>query len=276
MELNPLDERYLQRFIVEPISSHVRQELKLKLMAAQQEERIRVYKLFETVPASRRLAGLVFEAIVQLQLQNQVALTLIPMIKEQTPRKKFRQWSSQSLDNLASTSTAPTSIAPTSTVPTSTQDSSSVGAMAANILTIDFKPLSTIQFPKPRPRPEELSSGIYYVPESPNQVGFDSFIVKNKILYIFQFTIADSHPIKGGLVDFFLHTSLHKILEDKEWYFIFVIPQGGRVVCSESGDEKLKEFWKDVKFFTAEVDPEKKTRVAHGSESNVVSPCIIL
>jgi len=257
VKLNPWDERYLQRFIVEPITSHVRQELKLKLMKAKQEERLRVYEAFEPVPQSRPLAILAFESIVQPQLQKEVALTLVPMVR-QPPTTKWRsaQRKSQFVQDL---------------VPMSTEDLSSVGAIAANGFPIDFKPHNTIQFPSPTP--SEVSSGIYYVPESPDQVGFDSFIVEKGVLYIFQFTVVASHPIKGGLMDFF---SFHKILEDKEWYFIFVIPPGGEVVCSESGDERLKEVWKDVKFFTAEVDPKKKTRVAHGSESNVVSSCIIL
>ena len=259
VELNPWDERYLQRYIVEPITSHVRQELKLKLMKAQQEERLHVYKAFEPIPQLRRLASLAFESIVQFQLQKEVELTLVPMVRQPpTTKRRSAQWKSQSVQDL---------------VPMSTEDSSSVGVIAANGLPIDLKPHNTIQFPSPRP--SEVSSGVYYVPESPNQVGFDSFIVENGVLYIFQSTIAASHPIKEGLMDFFSHKSLHKILEDKEWYFIFVIPQGGELMCSESGDEKLKEIRKHVEFFTVEVDPAK-TRVAHGSDSNVVSSCIIL
>ena len=52
VELDPRDGRYLQPFIIEPMTSHVRQGLKLKLMEAQQDERIHTYTLFEAVPAS--------------------------------------------------------------------------------------------------------------------------------------------------------------------------------------------------------------------------------
>ena len=242
VELDPWDEQYLQRYIVEPISSHVRQELKLKLMKAKQEERLHAYETFESVPQTRRLAGLAFESIVQLQLQKEVALTLVPMVRQlPTTERGSAQWESRFVQD---------------SVPMSTEGSASVGAIAANGLPIDFKPHSTIQFPSPRP--SEVSSGIYYVPESPSQVAFDSFIVENGVLHIFQFTIAESHSIKGGLMDFFSHKSLHKILQEKEWYIIFVIPRGGKLVCPESSDERLKEFWKKAKFFTAEVDPKKK------------------
>lgn len=79
---------------------------------------------------------------------------------------------------------------------------------SGSALSIGFKPHDIIQFPKPRPDRDQLGSDIYYVPESPKEVTFDSFIMNNGVLYIFQFTIMDSHPIKGDLVDFFLYQSL--------------------------------------------------------------------
>jgi len=231
VELNPGDKGYLQRYTVEPITSHAMQELKFKLMKAKQEERLRVYETFEPVPQSRRLAGLAFESIVQFQLQKKVVLTLVPMVRElPTTKRRSAQWKSQFVQDL------------------STEDSGSV-------LSIGFKPHGIIQFPKPRPDRDQLGSDIYYVPESPNEVAFDSFIMNNGVLYIFQFTIMDSHPIKGDLMDFFLHQSLREILREKDWYFIFVIPPGGELVCPEPSDVRLEGFWKDVKLFTAEVDP---------------------
>jgi len=64
-ESDPEDERYLQDYTIEPITPYVRQELKLRLMKAKQEERLRLYELFETVPESRPVAGIAFEAIEQ-------------------------------------------------------------------------------------------------------------------------------------------------------------------------------------------------------------------
>jgi hypothetical protein len=212
-------------------------------MEAKQEERFRLYEAFKTVPRARLLAGLVFEAIVQRQLQKGVALTLIPMAKDKPKdKRKLVQWKSQSLDSFKSMST---------------EDSNSAGAITTTRpFSIDLKLLDTIQFP--RPRPSEVHSDIYYVPESHNQAAFDSFIVANGVLHIFQFTIAASHPIKVKLMDFFSHESLEEILRDKAWFFIFVIPRGGELVCPESNDDKLKWFWNNAEFFTAEVDLKKK------------------
>ena len=102
VELDPWDEQYLQRYIVEPISSHVRQELKLKLMKAKQEERLHAYETFESVPQTRRLAGLAFESIVQLQLQKEVALTLVPMVRQlPTTERGSAQWESRFVQDSA-------------------------------------------------------------------------------------------------------------------------------------------------------------------------------
>ena len=61
--LNPGDMGYLQDFTLEPITPSVRKQLKFKLMEAEHEERLQLYKLFETVPESRRVAGVAFESI---------------------------------------------------------------------------------------------------------------------------------------------------------------------------------------------------------------------
>lgn len=189
-ESNTGDQSYLRRCIVEPISSCIKEKLRLKLMEARDEERLRVYNAFESVPASRKLAGVAFEAIGQCQLRKEVALTLVPMVwNAPTTRGGSGHWVSQFTQDFMSPQM---------------QGSGSVGPIAGSGLPmIRFEPHSTVQYPKPRPI--QVSSNIYYVPESPNQVSFDSFIVNNGALYMFQFTIVDSHSIKGGLMDFLLH-----------------------------------------------------------------------
>ena len=71
---------------------------------------------------------------------------------------------------------------------------------------------------------------------------------------MFQITIA-RHGFDGGVTGFVFQESLQKILQETEWYFIFVIPLGGEINFLESTDSRLKEFWKKVKLFTAECDP---------------------
>ena len=54
--IKPGELGYLQYYIVEPITSYVKQELKFKLIEAEHEARLQVFKSFETVPESRRVA----------------------------------------------------------------------------------------------------------------------------------------------------------------------------------------------------------------------------
>ena len=108
------------------------------------------------------------------------------------------------------------------------------------------------------PGPNVVGPSIYYVPESSNQVALDSFIVVDRVLYIFQFTITTSHPIKAGIMDFFSQQSLQATLQGKEWYFIFIIPPGNMVKCPAASDDRIEEFWKKVKLYSAVVDPKKE------------------
>jgi len=215
-------------------------------MVAEHEVRLHLYKLFETVPESRRVAGIAFESMAQLRFQKEVTVTLVPMVRHlPTGKRRLARWKSQFVDE---------------SVPMSTEDSGSAGAMAAiaarEMLSIRFKPGETIQYQKPKLGP--VRSGVFYVPRASNQEAFDSFIVDNGVLYIFQITIADWHTIKGGLMDFYSQQSLQTILQGKEWCFIFVIPPGGVIECPESSDDRLKEFWNKVKLFSVEFAPKKE------------------
>jgi hypothetical protein len=241
VELNPQDTGYLQSYTVEPITSHIRRLLEFRLIRAMQDERSRVYELFETVQGSKQIANVAFESMVQLKLQRDIALTLVPMVKHRSTSGAKPQWRSQFVDKL---------------VPMSTEDSGSVGAITANSpLSIGFKPSEVIKC-----RLSELASvqpGAFYLPGS-HQAAFDSFIVHKGVLYMFRITIATGHTFDGGVVGFFSHKSLQTILQETEWYFIFVIPPGGEMEFLEPSDGRLKEFWKKVKLFTAECDPTER------------------
>ena len=242
-KLKPGDRGYLQRYTVEPITSHVMQKLRSRLMEAEPEEQLRVYERFESVSASRRLASVVFESMAQVKLHKEVALTLVPMVR-QPPASKggLAHWTSQFIDE---------------SVSMPIEDSGPVRAIVANgSLSINFKPNNTIQYP--RPAPSVIGSGNYYVPESPNQEGFDSFIVDSGVLYIFRFTTMNWNEIKGELMDFFTQEMLQTLLQGKEWRFVFVVPPGAKVECPESSDDRMKTFWKKVKVFSAVFDPKKQ------------------
>ena len=289
-ESDPEDERYLQRYTLEPITRPVMQELRRKLMRARQEERLRLYQVFETVPQSRPVAGMAFEAIGQSRLQKEVALTLVPMAwHPPTAKGKLASWKRQFIDESEASPEESLEGSEESQVMDESEESQVIGeseleesqvmdesvsmategpsssSVVDGQFSISFKPYDIIQFEKRALK--TLRPGIFYVPKSSskyfnnkyykyNQEAFDSFIVVDRVLYIFQFTIADRHPIKGGLVDFFTRESFRPILRGTEWRFIFVIPQGNDIACSESTDPRMKKkFWGKAKLYTAEIDP---------------------
>jgi hypothetical protein len=211
----------LQECIVEPITPSVGRLLHTKLMEEGWKRRIKAYKYLVGIPGNRDLAGRIFKSMAQHQLQKEVALDLVPMKRQPGLGDRDAKWMRQHNNVAVSTSTAPKADDAANT-PTS----------------IKFETKDTFGYDKLG----EIHSDVFYVPNSPNQVGFDSFILHDEILYIFQITIASKHLIKPGIMDFLSHETLKKA----QWRFIFVIPPGETVECPESNDDKLKEFWESV------------------------------
>lgn len=108
----------------------------------------------------------------------------------------------------------------------------------------------------------------FYIPQLSNQVAFDSFILADGVLLIFQFTIALLHHIKEGIMPFFTQLMLNSMFQMTEPHFIFVIPHRVAIVCPESGGAKLKKFWKRVTLYLAEFDSREQTQP--------MSNCIVL
>ena len=207
-------------------------------------EQLLAYESFEGMEYSKPIAGVLFGAMGQCQLQEEVSLDLIPMVKQRTG-KKAAQWTSQPGNG----STAPDSM---------DQCSGSVGADAANaIIPVKFKPEGVVQYAGSKL--ETFQPGVFYVPESSDQVAFDSFILADGVLLIFQFTSASSYQIKEGIMNIFSQPTLASMFQGTESRFVFVIPLGETVVCPESDGATLEGFGERVSLFSAEFDPKKRT-----------------
>jgi hypothetical protein len=123
---------------------------------------------------------------------------------------------------------------------------------SVGVIPINFRPSDIIQYEWPVPN--VIDTSVYYIPESSNesnQVAFDSFIVDDRVLYIFQFTIAPSPGIKAGIMDFLSQRLLQTTFQGKELRFVFIIPPGYKVECPEASDDRLEEFWNKVKLYSA-------------------------
>ena len=206
----------LLNFTIEPISQPVQRRLRQQLMEVEQKEGLRTYLLRARTQDSRMMLGLVLESLMQFQLQKDAVLNLVPMVLKESQRGNAKWTSGPSSD------TSPTR----------------------------FKPKGTIEYDGSPP--ENIEKGVFYVPSSDNQVAFDSFMLVDKVLYLFQMTIAASHPISEGIMVFLSRPTLQTV----EWRFIFIIC-GSPFSCSQANYATMKTFWNKVKLFTAEVDVHK-------------------
>ena len=221
-EVSPQHPEYLQLYTIEPITPHTLQTFAYLLKEAEQEQRLDIYESFAQVPYMRPLAGLAYEMIGHRRFQSEVKLTLIPMAVEQNPRRKNTVWQSQ--------------------IPHAHE---LVGTIAFN-----FTPRTQW------PGPDVVNPFTYYMPESSNQVAFDSFVVVDRVLYMFKFMIAPKHAIRAGIMDFLSQQSLRTTWE--ELRFVFIIPPECKVECAQASDNKLEGFWNNVKLYSAVFNPKKE------------------
>ena len=190
----------------------------------------------------------------QLQLQEEVALNLVPMVKElPTGRKKSARWISQFGKELGPSSTNRDTVGSASGL---------VGAdVASTSIPISLKPEDTVWYEGSTLT--EIRPGVFYVPRLSNQVAFYPFILANHVLYIVQITIAALHEIKEGIVDFFLFaTSAPFDIAMFGVAFRLYCPPGETAICPESSSARLRRFWK-AKLFSAEFDSEKRIGVQY-------------
>jgi len=219
------DVNKLHGYTIEPISLSIKRLLKKQLMKVEQKERLRTYLHLARVQDLRIMTSIIFESLAQLQLQEGVTLNLVPIVK--VPAPGDATWEFQPCSH----------------------------ADAANPpFLIQFKPTDTVEYDGP-----ELSGfqpGVFYVPISSNQVAFDSFILVDQVLYIFQLSISASHETTEAIMEFFSQPALEEKLQGAEWRLVFVIPPR-LTICPESNVAKLKGFWDRARLFTAEIDVYK-------------------
>ena len=102
---------------------------------------------------------------------------------------------------------------------------------------------------------ETFQPSVFYVPKPSAQPAFDSFILVDGFLLIFQFAIEPSHKIKGNIVELISQPTLHSMFQAAKTIFVFVIRPGETIICPEVGGAKLEGFWNRVTLFPAEALP---------------------
>jgi hypothetical protein len=226
--LKRMDFNDLRAVTVVPATPSVETWLKSKIRALQHAEKIQLYHRFAGVKASMQIAGLVFGSLAQSILQHRVAIEIVPMQKRSLG--STIRWVSTHED----------------------PDWADQRSM-----TVDFSPREIVdEYDGATIRqPQQGIEGIFFIPK---QAAFDSFVVFDGILYIFQFSIAAEHDIEQGLASF-SRQGLDWLPPKTKWYLIFVIPSGKRITCPQPHDHELVDFLteKDVGLFYAQLKLDK-------------------
>jgi hypothetical protein len=214
---------------VEPITPAVEMALRNQFRRETRTERLNFYHYLANVEVSRRLAGVVYESLVQETLQqlNTIELRLVPMVKRRPDRSgqgnKFPRYYSNYGGG---------------------EDPSSV--LSINIHRTDNDELSS--------KPNPIKDKVYYGPHNLNQAAVDSFIMDNNRLFIFQFTTASVHDINKGILTLFSQESLPP---RENWYFIFVIPPVlSELSCPQPRNPELQVFLEKIHLCSVMVDPQ--------------------
>jgi len=196
--------------IVKPITPNMHSKLVCQFRKLERQEQVRIYKRFANTRDSRAVAGIAFEAAGQVRLQDGIDLELLPMVPRSREDILLQWYSSHNLLHDAEL-----------------EPHRQIALRCA--FTIQVCPSRIIGYGDDVAL--SIESDVFYLPKITNQVAFDAFILLNGILYLFQFTITESHDIKPGLKDFL--TTCLNIPNIENWRFIFVIPPNQTLICPQ-------------------------------------------
>ncbi|KAH9043153.1 hypothetical protein EDB85DRAFT_1885551 [Lactarius pseudohatsudake] len=223
--LDDSDDMDLVYSSLEPLSLGIKVVLQNLLWYEPRSEQLRLYKHLADLEGTRYITGLVFRALGHSKLQSTTRLELVPMVKRGSGPSggsgKLPRWHS---------------------------DHGS-GANPSSVRQIDFAAVDLDLYSS---RPCQIKDGVYYSPIARNQEAFDSFLMADQKLYIFQFTIGSDHLIKKGILSLF---SLESLPPRANWHFVFVVPPGLEISCPQPRDSDLKELLDEMKLFSMVLNP---------------------
>jgi len=212
---NVENEKYMCGTVV-PISGVVEEALQVLYQRLDQTNKLKWYNCFSGIPTAQVIASWMYEKIVHEIFLDKIILNLFSMKPDQN-----RPWKSTHGD--ASVQSSPLKIQPTQTT------------IYGDLKTID---------------PQVL-----HILLKRNQAGFDSFIMTNNILYIFQI-IAWTHDISAKILNFYKKFS-ESLPQDRPWNFVFVVPTYARKLsCPQPQVHKLQAKLRGgMKLFSVVLDP---------------------
>jgi hypothetical protein len=101
---------------------------------------------------------------------------------------------------------------------------------------LSVNPTAVVEYSEVYITSETIKEGIFYIPDTKNQVALDSLIIHLGTLFLFQFTVGKSHKIKEGLISLLEKASGLPLVGSTR--LIFVIP-GDVVMTTLARSPKL-------------------------------------
>ena len=199
--------------VVAPITDSIMSRLARQLRVVAINEQVDLYNHFSNASQSKKMSGMLFEAIGLRVIAKGLTITLLPMVR---------------LPGKSNAKTGPCWY--TIHVPLTDKAMEAEREQALfQSQKIQFSPTTIREFKTDSVL--SLVERIFYVPASEMQEALDSFLLLDGILYILQFNVGQNHSIKQGFVGFLQKCQHVPPLE--EWKFVFLIPPGLTLLCRE-------------------------------------------
>jgi hypothetical protein len=219
--------RFSNAVKVLPITPFVGSRIAIQLSNADHIALQRLYNKFVSRPSTREISGNVFKAYGQRIFSHQISIRYFPMVRiggsKVSKNKHQPQWHSTNAK----------------LSPKLLGDKRQAALRKKRVFKLPF--WVSVQHTSPKLHKKlTIRSDVYYSPASPNQFGFDSFVIHDDILYLFKFTIKAKHDIE----DFFeFFDNCTGLPPRKDWRFIFVRPREIRntLKCPFQSTDALRE-----------------------------------
>ncbi|KDR82617.1 hypothetical protein GALMADRAFT_56773 [Galerina marginata CBS 339.88] len=215
---------------IEPISSFVECKFFTWMRSQRRRDLVHLFNRFVCRSATQKLAGCVFKAYCHVVFSLMIEFDPLPMARDADELTATKEGSGHEIFY------------------NKKGPQQTLEGLGPNSQTLVIKPRRSVNYCSASAACElDIQEEIYYIPLKANQIGIDSFILHDSILYLFQITVSTKPGIKDALLPFL--KSLSGLPPQSNWHVIFVKPPFNVLECPVPKSTELQS----LKLFSAEV-----------------------
>ena len=214
---------------IQPISPFIASEFAHRMQALKRYELVDLFNHYNLIPYTRKMSCNVFEAYCHIIFSTRIKFDYVPMVRiGGQPIVREKRVPQRLLSH--------------------TELSRSPEVLRVASLDMPVNPYRAVDYDS-----NEIAKGlnikadVYYIPIKTIHAGIDSFILHDKILYLFQMTVSDT-DISDELWPFL--ASLKGLPHEHNWRFIFIKSPGKILACPILPHSA--ELW-DLELYSAEI-----------------------